>query len=577
VISLQSISELIKKEELLLQNRIERLSFFSGFILFITAFWCMWPIFSNNTDPLKVITPVVIALLWAGIIPDLSVSNSTTRSRLGAATSVFWLPLAVLGSNSLFELEYKLVGGVLLIGCSVALLYSSRTILFGEYKVVRYRSIMGFIGVFAGLSVLIPQGFENNYLGLIIIFIGLLISLKDWFGSDENRVVRKEFKQKLDLIEGELLIHRSKGRSVDQAASLVLSASQEGHLDPEYGLEILSRARDSMTRVIRLEEDIREIREDTEMVISNAEEIAPVVKKPRKTFIQAEREIQLGSLEEGEYLFRLSKKQANEICEWWEKAETAISESKRLLREHEGQAIDSLESLLNEAIMNLENEKPKQAYECAISIPIQISSVEGNAEIGIQAVETVKQKLKETEGLNLDLWNENLHRAETAIEKGDYSLGRGLAESILRQLEKERESMDYIRKALRQRSKIKSKWQDFANKEEWNKRLEEVEKSADNLEWSHAATLLQRLNDSLESNLEAFSEGNELLGFAKKEWSTLRAKCEELRIDILDEQRRFAEQYIAEASQAMNIGELQLCLDKLGDADIMMEKLRRRV
>ena len=52
--------------------------------------------------------------------------------------------------------------------------------------------------------------------------------------------------------------------------------------------------------------------------------------------------------------------------------------------------------------------------------------------------------------LNLDLWNENLHRAETAIEKGDYSLGRGLAESILRQLEKERESMDYIRKALRQ-------------------------------------------------------------------------------------------------------------------------------
>ena len=34
-------------------------------------------------------------------------------------------------------------------------------------------------------------------------------------------------------------------------------------------------------------------------------------------------------------------------------------------------------------------------------------------------------------------------RAEDAIEKGDYSLARGLAESVLRQLELERESMDY--------------------------------------------------------------------------------------------------------------------------------------
>ncbi len=572
-----SISEIIKKEELIIQNRIEKLSLFSGFILFLAAFWCMWPIFTNNIDPLKVLTPAVVALLWAGIIPDLSVSNSTTRSRLGAATSVFWIPLAVLGSNSIFETGFILLGGGLLITCSFVLLYSSRKLLFGEYKVVRYRSIMGMIGVFAGLSVLIPQGLETNYLGLIIILLGLIISLKDWFGSDENRGVRKEFKKELDLIEGEILVHRSKGRVVDQAASLVLSASQEGHLDPEYGLEMLSRARDSMTRAIRLEEDIFEIREDTEKIISNAEKIAPLAKTPRRTFIQAEREIQLGSLEEGEFLFRLSKKQANEICEWWEKAETAISDAKRLLGEQKGQAIESLESLLSEAMTNLEIEKPKQAYEFAISIPIQLSSVEGNAEIAVQAIKSVKQKLKQTEGLNIELWNENLERAENAIEKGDYSLGRGLAESILRQLEKERESMDYIRKALRQRSKLKSKWKNFANSEEWDKRLEEIEKAADELEWSHAATLLQRLNESLESDIGAFSEANELLEFAKKEWSTLRIKCEQEGIDLLDEQRRHAEQYLAEATQAIELGDLQLCLDKLGASDTMMEKLRRRV
>ncbi|CAI8218594.1 MAG: Uncharacterised protein [Methanobacteriota archaeon] len=572
-----SISEIVEKKELIIQKRIENLSLFSGFILFLTALWCLWPIFSNKIDPLDVLTPAIIALVWAGLIPDFSVLNSTTRSRLGAATSVFWLPLAVIGANSILDSDYKIIGGVLLIACSLSLLFISRNLLYGEYKVVRYRSIMGFVGVFAGLSVLIPQGFETNYLGLVIVFIGFIIPLKDWFGSDENRLIRKQFKQKLDLIENELLIHRSKGRAVDQAASLVLSASQEGHLDPEYGLEMISRARDSMTRAIRLEEDIVEIREDTEIIISKAEDIAPIAKTPRRTFIQAEREVQLGSLEEGEFLYRLSKKQATEICEWWEKAEFAISDAKRLLIEQKGQAIESLESLLTEAITSLETEKPKQAYEFAISIPIQLSSVEGNAEIGIQAIELAKQKLNESDGLNTELWIENLERAEKAIEIGDYSLGRGLAESILRQIDSERESMDFLRKALRKRSKIRLKWENFANSSEWDKRLEEIEDAANELEWSHAVVLFERLNESLESEINAFAEANELLEFAKNEWAILKNKCESIGIDLLDEQRRTAEQFISEAIKAIENGELEVCLDKLGESENMMEKLRRRV
>ena len=95
-------------------------------------------------------------------------------------------------------------------------------------------------------------------------------------------------------------------------------------------------------------------------------------------------------------------------------------------------------------------------FEIADSIPLQISSVEGNAEIANELILVVEQKIEESEGLNLELWNENLERAKNAIEKGDYNLGRGLAESILRDLEKERESMDYIRKALNKKSKTKS-------------------------------------------------------------------------------------------------------------------------
>ncbi len=572
-----SISEMIEKEEVIIQNRIERLSLFSGSILFLAAFWCMWPIFTNNIDPLKVLTPAVVALLWVGMLPDLSVSSPTTRSRIGAITSIFWTPLAVLGINSISNSGFKLIGGIVLIICSMALFISSRKILFGEFKVVRYRSIMYMIGVFAGLSVLIPQGFETNNYGIFPILVGLLISFSDWFGSDEQKNIRREFKQKLDLIEGELLLHRSKGRTVDQAASLVLTASQEGHLDPKFGLEILSRARDSMTRAIRLEEDISEIREDAELIIMKAENIAPMSKKSRKTFIQAEREVELGSLEEGESLFRLAKKQAKEITEWWDKAEKAISKAKKLLREHKGEAIQSLEKILSEAETNLQNENPKKSFEFAESIPLQLSSVEANAEISNELIQVAEQKMKASEGLNLELWNENLNRAKNAIEKGDYNLGRGLTESILRELDKERESMDYIRKALNKKSKIKSKWKNLGNNESWELRLEEIEEAAENLEWNHAAILLQRLNESLESDTKSFSEANELLDFAKNEWSMLREKCEKIGIDILDEDRRYAEQNLAESIQSLELGELELCLEKLGELDKAMEKLKRRV
>ena len=123
----------------------------------------------------------------------------------------------------------------------------------------------------------------------------------------------------------------------------------------------------------------------------------------------------------------------------------------------------------------------------------------------------------------------------------------------------------------------KLKWKNLADSKEWDKRLKEIETAAEELEWSHAATLLQRLTDSLESDLGAHSEANELLNFAKNEWATLRVKCDKVGIDLLDEQRRYAEQYLAEASQSAQTGELQICLDKLGEADAMMEKLRRRV
>ena len=50
---------------------------------------------------------------------------------------------------------------------------------------------MYMIGVFAGLSVLIPQGFETNNFGILPITIGLLISLNDWFEVMNRKLLER--------------------------------------------------------------------------------------------------------------------------------------------------------------------------------------------------------------------------------------------------------------------------------------------------------------------------------------------------------------------------------------------------
>ncbi|RAH14890.1 MAG: hypothetical protein CMB56_004295 [Methanobacteriota archaeon] len=572
-----STPELFLEEELTIKKRIEFISFISGIILFFSALWCLLPIFTNNIDPLKVLAPAVVALFWVGFIPDFPIENSTTRSRIGGTTSIIWIPVLVIGLNSLLEDSFKFLGSILLISSSLILLFCSRKILFGSFKVIRYRTLMYLVGIFAGFSVLVPFGFEEFKIGYLGILFGLVILIFDWFGSDEERLIRREFKQRLDIIEGELLIERSKGRAVDQAASLVLSASQEGHLDPNYGLELLNRAKDSMVRVIRLEKDILEIKKDSELIINQAENITPLIKNPRRTFVQAEREIELGSLEESELLFRLSKKQASEIIEWWEKAELAIKNAKKLLIKHDGHAVESLHSQLIEAENYLENEKPKLAFDFAISIPAQIESVEENFEITSELFIEVKQKLDAAEGLNLDLWHKNHFRASEAISRGDYSLARGLLESILRELDLERESMEKIRIELNQRSKLRSKWEILGNSEKWDRYLEEIEDFAKKLEWSHASILLDRLVDNLEIELESFNEANELLNFAKKEWFSLREECDKKGINNLDEQRIYGDNLISNSHKKILTGDVQEGLNFLGDLDLLMEKLRRRI
>ena len=53
--------------------------------------------------------------------------------------------------------------------------------------------------------------------------------------------------------------------------------------------------------------------------------------------------------------------------------------------------------------------------------------------------------------------------------------------------------MDDVRRALRQKVHLVSRWSDREDSSDWDSRLIQIEKSVDELEWTHAAALLERL------------------------------------------------------------------------------------
>ena len=72
-----------------------------------------------------------------------------------------------------------------------------------------------------------------------------------------------------------------------------------------------------ISNVSSLADDVDAVLEDARKFVEQAEDIAPIVKRPRKAYDMGLRELKLGSLREGETLLRQAKKRAKEIIEWW--------------------------------------------------------------------------------------------------------------------------------------------------------------------------------------------------------------------------------------------------------------------
>ena len=575
------LEEAIKAESKSRLDKVEKLAGLSALALLGAAVWLAWPTLKSGMAGNSLNSDLMYALIiiaWGVFVQDLGIMDKKSRSRIGIIATVAWLPLAVVALSN-FEGEIsELIGMSILLTVSYALFTTSREILQGDVAVMKFRSVMGVLGFVLSASLLTTVSFDDTsaYLQTGICAVGLLLVLSDWFGNDDQRGLRKQFDARLNKLEERILILRSQGSAVDQAASLIMTAREEGHREPEWDMRLLNEAEEDIERSLSLAGDVDEIKSDSLDSVEKAEKIAPIAKRPRKAWEMGQREVELGSLREGEALFRQAKQRANEIIEWWEKAEEAIREGAALLAASQ-HSQENLEEILADAKKKLNAEKPKKAYEFAMVIPDQIAA-SGDALVAAEAaVAEAAKQLKGADGINKSLLEQRLESAEDALEQGNSSQAKGLADGIVREINAEREAMDDVRRALRQKVHLVSRWSEREDAKDWDYRLAEIESCADDLEWTHAATLLERLTKDLDAEGKASDEANELLEYVLDEWNVLRNQCDASGIKLDDEDRKSAEEAIALASEAHQAGRIDEALESLGLADGFMERLRRRV
>ena len=195
-----------------------------------------------------------------------------------------------------------------------------------------------------------------------------------------------------------------------------------------------------------------------------------------KSYEMGEREVTLGSLREAEGLFRQAKRRAQEIVTWWEQAEASIREAEELLTGQSGATIDNLRQIIRDAKKQLDREAPKKAFELACVIPIQLQA-DGDAKE--RAVEVLSDLRKHSK-LRMDLihpnsnidWNKQRLRLMQAIRANPSVSQKG----SIRVIQIEREAMESVRRALRQRKKIIERFESFDDSDAWMDRFKQVQK-----------------------------------------------------------------------------------------------------
>ena len=554
------------------RSRVDRASLLFQILLIILGAWWLFSSFGSGSPPLYSYLPVLILFSSALLLQDLVEFGPTERMRISTACCLGWPLLLAIAAVNRDEGNVSAVLTLVLV--SVILYSTSWSMLRSDVKTRRWRGLVTTIG----FTLAIPIVMESDPASLLIMAIAAsFTTLPILFTKDGLEEERQDFSEQLKDAEKHILGLQSGNTMMQQPNSLLKKARETGWKNPERGIELISEAKREANRISLFVSDVEEIRQQSEISVNRAEKVTGFPGRPRKIFKDAMKELENGSLRASETRFREAKSEAEAIESNWQNALDAIDKAENAISDAEGHLVQGLRSTLNEAKKAMEDEDPQYALAIVSEIPSQMDDVEDLMLQARKSLEEAKSEVSHCDSAFIVDLNKRLEDAKEALDSGNASLSIGLSEGVTRSIRKESEAKTTVQRSLRQVKSIEDRIPAGELGFDWTRRMAETKSSADAGKWIEAAESLRAIVEELDDFHSRVEEAREMLEFLDGDWRKLRKRLESSGYGAENKDRISTERHLVDAERALSEGEIDDCLESLGDADSSMEALRRLV
>ena len=554
------------------RSRVDRASLLFQILLIILGAWWLFSSLGSGSPPLYSYLPVLILFSSALLLQDLVEFGPTERMRISTACCLGWPLLLAIAAVNRDEGNVSAVLTLVLV--SVILYSTSWSMLRSDVKTRRWRGLVTTIG----FTLAIPIVMESDPESLLIMAIAAsFTTLPILFTKDGLEEERQDFSEQLKDAEKHILGLQSGNTMMQQPNSLLKKARETGWKNPERGIELISEAKREANRISLFVSDVEEIRQQSEISVNRAEKVTGFPGRPRKIFKDAMKELENGSLRASESRFREAKSEAEAIESNWQNALEAIDKAENAISDAEGHLVQGLRSTLNEAKKAMEDEDPQYALAIVSEIPSQMDDVEDLMLQARKSLEEAKSEVSHCDSAFIVDLNERLEDAKEALDSGNASLSIGLSEGVTRSIRKESEAKTTVQRSLRQVKSIEDRIPAGELGFDWTRRMAETKSSADAGKWIEAAESLRAIVGELDDFHSRVEEAREMLEFLDGDWRKLRKRLESSGYGAENKDRISTERHLVDAERALSEGEIDDCLESLGDADSSMEALRRLV
>ena len=554
------------------RSRVDRASLLFQILLIILGAWWLFSSLGSGSPPLYSYLPVLILFSSALLLQDLVEFGPTERMRISTACCLGWPLLLAIAAVNRDEGNVSAVLTLILV--SVILYSTSWSMLRSDVKTRRWRGLVTTIG----FTLAIPIVLESDPASLLIMAIAAsFTTLPILFTKDGLEEERQDFSEQLKDAEKHILGLQSGNTMMQQPNSLLKKARETGWKNPERGIELISEAKREANRISLFVSDVEEIRQQSEISVNRAEKVTGFPGRPRKIFEDAMKELENGSLRASESRFREAKSEAEAIESNWQNALDAIDKAENAISDAEGHLVQGLRSTLNEAKKAMEDEDPQYALAIVSEIPSQMDDVEDLMLQARKSLEEAKSEVSNCDSALIFDLNKRLEDAKEALDSGNASLSIGLSEGVTRSIRKESEAKTTVQRSLRQVKSIEDRIPAGELGFDWTRRMAETKSSADAGKWIEAAESLRAIVEELDDFHSRVEEAREMLEFLDGDWRKLRKRLESSGYGAENKDRISTERHLVDAERALSEGEIDDCLESLGDADSSMEALRRLV